>query len=131
MILDSFKEKFQKIENVNQKIKVISLSILDFLWSRHLEDLEALKEAVRVRAYGAKDPLVEYKIEAKRLWENFFDQFEFLLFQAFFALEEKEKIKPKENFKVYHPKGKKIGRNDPCPCGSGKKYKYCCGRNET
>ena len=130
LILDSFKEKFQKVENVNQKIKIISLSILDFLWSRHLEDLEALKEAVRVRAYGAKDPLVEYKIEAKRLWEGFFDQFEFLLFQAFFALEEKEKIKPKENFKVYHPKGKKIGRNDPCPCGSGKKYKYCCGRNE-
>ena len=134
-ILEIFKKKFQSIEDINQKIKIISLSILDFLWSRHLEDLEALKESVRIRAYGAKDPLAEYKIEAKRLWQGFFDNFEFLLFQAFFGLKENEPKSfietEKTSQKIYQPKGKKkIGRNDPCPCGSGKKYKYCCGRNE-
>ena len=119
-------------ENFDLVAKYITLKVLDTLWVEHLENMEHLRDSVRLRAFGQRDPLVEYKIEAKRLWENFFDQFEFLLFQAFFALEEKEKIesKPKENFKVYHPKGKKIGRNDPCPCGSGKKYKNCCLKKE-
>ncbi len=135
-ILEFFKKKFQSIEDINQKIKTISLSILDFLWSKHLEDLEALKESVRIRAYGAKDPLSEYKIEAKKLWQGFFDNFEFLLFQAFFGLKENDDAdvftETKNSPQIsYQPKGKKkIGRNDPCPCGSGKKYKHCCGRNE-
>ncbi|MCD6085808.1 preprotein translocase subunit SecA [bacterium] len=134
-ILEFFEKKFQSIEDINQKIKIISLSILDFLWSKHLEDLEALKESVRIRAYGAKDPLSEYKIEAKKLWQGFFDNFEFLLFQAFFGLKENDTeifTETKNSPQIsYQPKGKKkIGRNDPCPCGSGKKYKHCCGRNE-
>ena len=111
----------------------ISLSTLDMFWMTHLENMEALSEAVRLRAYGQHDPLVEYRREGYDLFQALMREFDAWI------LENGEKIvlmkdtKPQSdnviNFSALPPKGEdgKVGRNDPCPCGSGKKYKKCHG----
>jgi preprotein translocase subunit SecA len=117
-----------------------ALSILDLLWMSHLEDLEALNESVGLRAYGQKDPLVEYRQESLRIFEKFWDNFNGWIFSNIFkGLGEQkegaagsarpEAISPAAQIvgrsTAAAPSGKKIGRNDPCPCGSGKKWKKC------
>ncbi len=90
--LKVFEEKFKDIEKRNNEekskvfltIKVLSLQILDNLWSQHLEDMESLRESVNIRAWGQRDPLVEYKTESLKIWRDFFDKFELLFFQNFF-----------------------------------------------
>ena len=62
----------------------MSLQILDNLWSQHLEDMESLRESVNIRAWGQRDPLVEYKTESLKIWRDFFNKFELLFFQNFF-----------------------------------------------
>ncbi len=110
------------------------LSILDMLWMNNLEDLEALSESVGLRAYGQKDPLVEYRQEAHRLYATFWDNFNSWVLGNIFKPEKSESNTSKET-QVIHisnkgmrgADGKEAGRNDPCPCGSGKKYKKCHG----
>ncbi len=115
------KEKYQKFGKFfEDKAKMICLSILDSFWVDFLETIEHVKDAATLRALGQKDPLVEYKKESSILFKNMLEQIEKSIFQTLkeFSLEkEKVEIEFKE---------KKVGRNDPCPCGSGKKYKKCC-----
>jgi len=90
--LKVFERKFKEIEKRDDEekskvfltIKVLSLQILDNLWSQHLEDMESLRESVNIRAWGQRDPLVEYKTESLKIWRDFFDKFELLFFQNFF-----------------------------------------------
>jgi len=119
------------------------LMMLDVLWMNHLENLEALRESVGMRAYGQKEPLIEYRRESYIMFKEMTANFER------WREEQKEKIKqipndqlsisnegpsvlnskPVENWKlkIENSQSGKIGRNDPCPCGSGKKYKKCHG----
>ncbi len=69
---------------INGTLKTLFLQILDFLWTQHLEDMEALRESVNIRAWGQRDPLVEYKTESLKLWRGFFDNFESFFVQNFF-----------------------------------------------
>ncbi|MFN4197385.1 MAG: SEC-C metal-binding domain-containing protein, partial [Caldimicrobium sp.] len=85
----------------------------------HLENMEHLKSSVSLRVYGQKDPLVEYKREGHRIFHNFFDTLESNFAKAIMSL---KLVEPPKVERV----GGKVGRNDPCPCGSGKKYKKCC-----
>jgi len=111
------------------------LGILDMLWMTNLEDLEALQESVGLRAYGQRDPLVEYRQEASRLFKAFWGNFNAWIFANMFKLANVAAGTPGGNIAVANmqaPAGGqssgsngKIGRNDPCPCGSGKKYKKC------
>ncbi|MBI2506862.1 MAG: preprotein translocase subunit SecA [Candidatus Colwellbacteria bacterium] len=105
------------------------LAVFDFLWMNHLEDIEALVESVRIRAYGQKDPLVEYRRESRTLFNRMDDNFEEWIFSNLFRIE----AVPREQVQqvavaANDPKFKNVGRNDPCPCGSGKKFKKCHGR---
>lgn len=128
-----------------------ALSVLDLLWMNHLEDLEALSDSVRLRAYGQKDPLVEYRREAHRTFQDFWTNFNGWIFSNLFKLAQPEgqgqpgapMVSSGPATAVHtHPHthdhsheasstsqpgqgANKIGRNDPCPCGSGKKYKKC------
>jgi preprotein translocase subunit SecA len=108
------------------------LGLIDFLWMNHLEDIEALTEAVRIRAYGQKDPLVEYRRESFNLFNAMIANFEGWIFSNLFRISEVPA--GDAEFKTTSPKlaadisVKKVGRNDPCPCGSGKKYKHCHGK---
>ncbi|MBS3903421.1 MAG: preprotein translocase subunit SecA [Anaplasmataceae bacterium] len=111
------------------------LGILDLLWLNHLENIEALSESVGLRAYGQKDPLVEYRRESRRLYDEFWINFNGWIFENVFRLinstpitssSTSQKTQTKNPLPIEKEK-ENVGRNDPCPCGSGKKYKKCHG----
>jgi len=126
------KEKEVGEENMRQVEKIVCLRVLDTLWVEHLENMERLRDSVRLRAYGQQDPLVEYKKEGHKMFQQLLQIMETTIAQAIFKAE----LKPRPNLAPQNLGGqaqfkkqkdrKKIGRNDPCPCGSGKKYKKCC-----
>ena len=108
------------------------------LWTEHLENMDSLRDSVNLRAYGQRDPLIEYKKEAHILFDSLLVNFENLLvnniMKAGPAVVKKQEQSQNQAM-VEERKGqdlktekKEIGRNDPCPCGSGKKYKKCCGK---
>jgi len=131
LLLQKVKELGQ--EEFNKIAKFLALRILDSLWMNHLEELEALREAVRLRAYGQMDPIIEYKKESHRSFKRLLKVFEKSLIQGILkvSLKKEESLSPVPiviRQGGLREKGlrKKPGRNDPCPCGSGKKYKKCC-----
>ena len=125
----------QAAENDNAKGQL--LGILDMLWMTNLEDLEALSESVGLRAYGQRDPLVEYRHEASHLFKDFWNNFNSMVFANAFKLvgatgQSAGGGNTNPNRAVLQSSGTsahsgKIGRNEKCPCGSGKKYKHCHG----
>jgi preprotein translocase subunit SecA len=129
---NGFKEKeyYQKereigAETMRKLEKYLFLRILDALWIEHLENMEYLKDAVRLRAYGQRDPLVEYKHEAHKMFKNLLSQVEYMVAHNLMNIKKVEPQNSETSFsKPSH--SQKVHRNDPCPCGSGKKYKKCC-----
>lgn len=128
-----YRKRVEKIgkEKITEVEKLVYLKIMDMLWVNHLEGMEFLKDSVRLRAYGEKDPLIEYKKEAhggfKRLLSIIEINVANTIMKAEVVASDEKKFKKEE--KRYIPrsvKKEKPGRNDPCPCGSGKKYKKCC-----
>ncbi|MBI4094841.1 MAG: preprotein translocase subunit SecA [Candidatus Liptonbacteria bacterium] len=107
-----------------------ALGILDLLWMNHLEDLEALSESIGLRAYGQKDPLVEYRREAHRLFQNFWGNFNGWIFMNIFKFvgQSADAGGAQPQRIADSAAGKGVGRNDPCPCGAkrpdGRPYKY-------
>ena len=116
-------------EQQNNEIeKRIFLQIMDFLWRSHLQYLEQLKQVVGLRSYGQKDPLAEFRREAFQLFEVLLlkikaETIKFLI-NTNIVIEEKNEQTKTGGLE----KKRKISRNEPCTCGSGKKYKHCCGR---
>ena len=113
----------------NDLEKRIFLQIIDFAWRSHLQYLEQLRQVIGLRSYGQKDPLSEFKKEAFTLFEGLLekiknDVIKFLLNLNIVVSNEEEK---KEELTKISSENKKVGRNEKCPCGSGKKYKHCCG----
>ena len=119
-------------ENQSKEIeKRILLQSIDFNWKSHIQYLEQLRQVIGLRSYGQRDPLVEYKKEAFDLFSNLLEKLKFdhvkILMNLKVFNEPTEKIKQsisRENLKNL---GKKMSRNEPCHCGSGKKFKKCCG----
>ena len=154
-------------QEVNDSLeRTAMLSLIDEYWTEHLRSLDEVKEGIGLRAYGQRDPLVEYKMEAFRLFKDVIDQIgEQVVTFVFRAgpLVGKREDDPKQRSRMDRQRakashrapassfgfaspstngasrdpatkkqpvlaGERIGRNSPCPCGSGKKYKFCCGR---
>lgn len=103
--------------------------ILDMLWVDHLENLEGLRETVNIRAYAQHEPLVEYRREAHMLFKRLESQFEAMVAGSIFQVLEVDltKMKVAAEQRAAPPEAKELGRNDPCWCGSGKKFKRCHG----
>ena len=134
------KEKEVGSENMRQIEKTLSLRILDSLWMDHLENMDRLRDSVRLRAYGQRDPLVEYKNEGHKAFRNLLSTFESVLANG--ILKSRVTFRPSlltdnladsRSVSRNQYSKKKPGRNDPCPCGkkdpiTGKpvKYKKCC-----
>ena len=122
--LELIKQKKEELQDeFYNQLKILFLQTIDLLWVSHLETMEYLRSSVNLRAYGQRDPLVEYKKEGLRLYkelqENLKTKIKYLIPHLSASKKQQEntiEIKPSA----------KIGRNDPCPCGSGKKYKKCC-----
>ena len=115
----------------------ITLNSLDTHWKEHLLSLDHLKEGIGLRGYGQKDPLREYQRESFELFLDMLDRVKYDTVKKMFAVQPaKEEITHNEPImfmnrgdeRPLEQKEKKIGRNAPCPCGSGKKYKRCCGK---
>jgi len=118
------------LEQNNEIEKRIFLQIIDFTWRSHLQYLEQLRQVIGLRSYGQKDPLSEFKKEAFVLFEGLLekikvDVIKFLLNLNVVISENKNEKIEKEN--KLENKNQKVGRNEKCPCHSGKKYKHCCG----
>ncbi len=120
------------IEQGKEIEKRILIQIIDQNWKSHIQYLEQLRQVIGLRSYGQRDPLVEYKKEAFLLFENLLGKLKTDLVTMLLNLkiiqkeeEDNSQNKVKENLKSIAKS--KIGRNEPCPCGSGKKYKHCCG----
>ena len=109
--------------------KRIFLQAIDLNWKSHIQYLEQLRQVVGLRSYGQRDPLVEYKKEAFDLFSNLLDKlkldFVTILMNLKVVTEQQEENKKSMVDQI--KSGKKIGRNEPCTCGSGKKFKHCCG----
>jgi preprotein translocase subunit SecA len=141
-ISNRYEEKEREIgpELLRQAEKFIMLRAVDTHWIEHLENMDFLKEGIGLRAYGQRDPLIEYKKEAYEMFQDMLSGIRRDISRFLMRLEiTPEKIENKPVAVISQSQGstarkplktKKIGRNDPCPCGSGKKYKYCCGRDE-
>jgi len=139
---DLLNKKF--IEKREERIKIIGtdqtseiekrifLQLIDQNWKMHIQYLEQLRQVIGLRSYGQRDPLVEYKKEAFTLFENLLNKLKSDLITILFNLKivdnpQEENIQNKQNEKFKELSTKKIGRNEPCPCNSGKKYKHCHG----
>ena len=103
--------------------KIITLQTIDNMWMEHLDTMDHLRQSVRLRGYAQKDPLVEYKQDGMRLFEGMINEIDKGIVYTIFKVE----VRPKEELRssLQSSENPKIGRNDPCPCGSGKKYKKC------
>lgn len=123
--------------------KMVLLQVIDAQWKDHLLGIDHIKEGIGLRGYAQRDPLVEYKKEAFELFADMSRRINTEVLMRLFKIqirhEEESEIKAKSQQRLVYNRGegdggqqpshkeKKIGRNDPCPCGSGKKYKKCCG----
>tara|TARA_Y100001970_G_scaffold9028_1_gene10485 strand:+ start:73 stop:2598 length:2526 start_codon:yes stop_codon:yes gene_type:complete len=123
----------EKILGENQTLELekrILLQLIDQNWKSHIQYLEQLRGVVGLRSYGQRDPLIEYKKEAYSLFENLLFKLKSELVTVLINLEvvqQKQEQKPDEKNSLSDFASKKIGRNEPCPCNSGKKYKHCHG----
>ncbi|MBQ9615333.1 MAG: SEC-C domain-containing protein, partial [Selenomonadaceae bacterium] len=159
-------------ENMRELEKVVMLRVVDNKWMEHLDHMDMLRDGINLRAYGQRNPLIEYKIEALDMFEEMEgaiqDQIASLMYHVAIVTPQmqaedaeppqvteqqkqqaiaKEKSQLQDHLRTAQAShggevsaaeakkkprtadGAKIGRNDPCPCGSGKKYKNCCGKN--
>jgi len=112
--------------------KTIFLQLIDQNWKMHIQYLEQLRQVIGLRSYGQRDPLIEYKKEAFILFENLLNKLKSDLVTILFNLKilEKKEIANQNQMNEKNLErfaNKKIGRNEPCPCNSGKKFKHCCG----
>ena len=121
---------------MRQVEKYVYLGSIDHLWMDHIDHIDDLREGVSLRGYGQRDPLVEFKNEAYQLFENLVDRVDEELSHRIFRIgvtapaeiplaQARENIDKSDMTGVIEPKKKKLGRNDPCWCGSGKKWKHC------
>ena len=121
--------------------RIIMLKVLDAKWMEHLDHMDMLREGISLRAYGQRNPLVEYKIEGHDMFQNMINEIQDdiakLVYRVNLVQEPPQAEDHLKNARVNHsesvsqtPQAHKdeVGRNDPCPCGSGKKYKNCCGK---
>jgi preprotein translocase subunit SecA len=127
----------QRIEQINelnaQELeKRIFLQTIDLNWKSHIQYLEQLRQVIGLRSYGQRDPLIEYKKEAFELFSNLLNKLKFDYINILLNLKVVKQAEKNDDIKKpiqIDPslKGKKMSRNEPCFCGSGKKYKRCCG----
>ena len=128
-------------ENMRELEKVVMLKVVDNKWMDHLDAMDMLREGIGLRAYGQKNPLIEYKIEAFDMFQDMIDHIQEDIVRYMYRVniisEPEDRLQAAqaahgEDAATRAPIVNKdqIGRNDPCPCGSGKKYKKCCGQGK-
>ena len=132
--------EFPNPEQMREAERVILLKVMDQKWMSHIDDMDILRDGIGLQAYGQKDPLVEYKIAGYEMFQNMMRSIQEETIRVLYQIKLEQKVEREQVAKplatnrdesaVRSPKqreGRKIYPNDPCPCGSGKKYKQCHG----
>ncbi|MFQ9516449.1 MAG: preprotein translocase subunit SecA [Eubacterium sp.] len=133
--------EFPEPEHIRELERIVLLRVIDQKWMDHLDDMEQLKQGIGLMAYGQKDPAVEYKIQGFEMFSYMINNIKIDTVKTLFHIQVEQTVEREEVAKVTgtnkddsgvkKPKqreSEKVYPNDPCPCGSGKKYKNCCGR---
>ncbi len=157
--LKTYDEKEKEIgtDAFKELQRIVLLKVVDNKWMDHIDSMDALKDGIGLRAYGQKDPVVQYKIDGSDMFEEMINDIKLDVTKIIMCVKKREgyerrstvkvtsegredideminpELAQEEKKKVHVPivnDGPKVGRNDLCPCGSGKKYKNCCGRNQ-
>ena len=134
--------EFPNPEQMREAERVILLKVMDQKWMSHIDDMDILRDGIGLQAYGQKDPLVEYKIAGYEMFQEMMRSIQEETVRVLYQIKLEQKVEREQVAKplatnrdesaVRAPKmreGRKIYPNDPCPCGSGKKYKNCHGQN--
>ena len=135
--------EFAEAEQIREIERVVLLKVIDARWMDHIDDMDQLRQGIGLQAYGQRDPLVEYKMTGYNMFGEMTNMIAETTIRTLFNIRVEQKVEREEVAKVTGtnkdesavraPKKreeKKIYPNDPCPCGSGKKYKQCCGRKQ-
>ena len=133
--------EFPEPEAIRELERVVLLKVIDRKWMDHIDDMEQLRQGVGLQAYGQRDPLVEYKMSGYEMFDEMTQNIREETVRLLFHIRIEQKVEREQQAKITGtnkddslPKGPvkrenaKVYPNDPCPCGSGKKYKNCCGR---
>jgi preprotein translocase subunit SecA len=123
-----YNQREQELSPDNMRIaeRLVMLRVIDRLWMEHLTAMEHLREGIGLRAVGQEQPLVVYKREGHAFFEALLASIQHDVAHSIYHVGIAKEAPQKKREVV--PVGKRVGRNDPCPCGSGKKYKHCCGK---
>ena len=140
-------------EQMRELERIVMLKVVDEKWMNHIDSMDELKNGIGLRAYGQQDPVVKYRIEGMDMFEEMVSDIKVDVTKILMNIREQGEAKRQETVKItgaaleaihsvdggakigtdvdrtIRNEGPKVGRNDPCPCGSGKKYKNCCGKN--
>ena len=153
--LDKYAEKEKEIgsDELRELERVVMLKVVDQKWMDHIDAMDELKNGIGLRAYGQQDPVVKYRIEGMDMFDEMVNDIKHDVVKLLMNLRKQEEVRREEAAKITGAalqalnsldkgqqmksevnktvvnQGPKVGRNDPCPCGSGKKYKNCCGKN--
>ena len=140
-LYESKEAEFPEPEAIREIERVILLKVIDRKWMDHIDDMEQLRQGVGLQAYGQRDPLVEYKMSGYEMFDAMTENIKEDTVRLLLHVKVEQKVEREEVAKVTGTnkddsvqkgpikKEVKVYPNDPCPCGSGKKYKQCCGRN--
>ncbi len=143
LVKTEYEEKLENIpkEIINNFTRYISLQVIDDAWIEHINAMDHLREGIGLRGYAQTNPLQAYALEGYEIFDKMQDNIDANITNLLMRVEIKQNIAPTKKKEVLTNDGKetlkqapkvnenkKIGRNDPCPCGSGKKYKQCCGK---
>ena len=133
--------EFPEPEAIRELERVVLLKVIDRKWMDHIDDMDQLRQGVGLQAYGQRDPLVEYKMSGYEMFDEMTQNIREETVRLLFHIKIEQKVEREQQAKITGtnkddslPKGPvkrenaKVYPNDPCPCGSGKKYKNCCGR---
>ena len=122
------KEKEVGPDSMRQIEKFVCLRVTDMLWQDHLSYMDHVRDSVRLRAYGGRDPLIEYKNEGHKAFGQLLKMLDANIADNILKAGVQNQNKPMPSSRAVESGKKEVGRNDPCPCGSGKKYKKCHGK---
>ena len=154
LALEIYSKKEEEItsEQMRELERVVMLKVVDEKWMNHIDSMDELKNGIGLRAYGQKDPVVQYRLEGFDMFDEMINDIKFDVTKILMHIRQQGEVKRQETVKItgealeaihsvdggskigtdvdrtVRNEGPKVGRNDPCPCGSGKKYKNCCGK---
>ena len=141
LLYEAKETEFPEIEQFRELERVVLLKVIDGKWMDHIDDMDQLRQGIGLQAYGQRDPLVEYKMAGFDMFDEMISAIQEDTIRLLFHVQVEQKVEREQVAKVTGtnkdetvanaPKKRehaKVYPNDPCPCGSGKKYKQCCGR---